>query len=537
MAGISHTRVTLRQKLLLILLCASTLSSLLAGCALFIFQSLTLRNEFGEQMVVLARVVAPYSAAPIAFADQQGIDRALGVLHSKPELINAAIVSQEGLVLGTIGAPSHQQFPMPPPGDFVYKGWHLCVAEPIQAKNENLGVLYLVADFRPVFQTYLWRFIPTLGVVMALAISVAALGTIFISRLITRRLKNLADTAQQVSTDNNYALRAPQTSLDEIGVLTDSFNTMLERLQHNDSALRASNEALTVEINERERLQAELIQSSRLAGMAEVATGVLHNVGNVLNSVNVSAGLIREQLSNSQLDKLKLSAELILENKNQLDHFFIDDPKGMLLPDFLSDLAAQLRNEHELFAEELQRLCRNIDHIKGIVVLQQNFAKATSVIETLSPTELFEHALLINQAVLARNHAQLHKEFISPAPALQTDRHKVLQILINLISNASYATLPNSEDKRHIRVATSLSLENNMIFTVSDNGCGIAAEHLPRLFSQGFTTRVDGHGFGLHSAALAAKAIGGSIQVDSEGAGKGSCFTVTIPLILSSVAP
>ena len=529
-------RLSLRQKLLLTVLGASTLSAALASCSLFVFQTITLRQEFSEHVVALARIVAPYSAAPIAFGDKSGIDRALGTLQTKPELVAAGIFSADELVIGSVGPLPKAPHERPASGTFVFRGWQVHATEPIMAKEETLGHLYFIADFKPVFMTSMWRFLPTLGVVLLLTMTTAGLGTVFVSRLLTRRLATLAETAGHITKANSYSLRAPETDPDEIGMLTQSFNTMLEQLETNDSSLRAANAALTTEITERERLQSELLEASRLAGMAEIATGVLHNVGNVLNSVNVSAGIIRDQLAASQLDKLRLSAELILANRDRLDVFFTADPRGCLLPDFLSDLAKQLSSEHSTFAGELLNLTRNIEHIKGIVVLQQNFAKSTAVVEEVSSSDVFDHAILVNQALVAKMQVLLQRDFCSPAPTLFIDRHKLLQILINLVSNAVHATSTKHPDKRRVRVSIILNDVNSASFIVNDNGIGIAKEIMPRLFTQGFTTRPEGHGFGLHSAALAAKAVGGTIVAQSEGPGYGATFTVTMPLQAQTVS-
>jgi signal transduction histidine kinase len=78
-----------------------------------------------------------------------------------------------------------------------------------------------------------------------------------------------------------------------------------------------------------------------------------------------------------------------------------------------------------------------------------------------------------------------------------------------------------------LRVASG---EGRVRVSVIDNGVGIPAENLTRIFNQGFTTRKDGHGFGLHSGALAARELGGSLHVHSDGAGQGASFTLELPL-------
>jgi len=518
---------TLRHKLLLVILITSALSSCLAAIALLFFQVYTLRTEFAEHTLALARITAPNTAAPIAFDDHAGMDRALAALQSKPEFVSACIYANDGGVIAHRGVLDPTTMP-PTCGTYRIDGWYVHATEAITAKNESLGVLHFVTDFGPVYNASLWRFLPTTLMIVALSVTASALGMRLINKFITQRLDRLAQTAKKITEANNFKLRAPETAPDEIGILTQAFNTMLGRLESNDSELRQSNAALTSEMRERVRLQSELMESSRLAGMAEVATGVLHNVGNVLNSVNVSTGILRDQLASSQLEHLRLSAELLAAHAHDLPSFLTQDPRGRMLPEFIGDLSRQLAREHRALSEEVMRLARNIDHIKTIVHLQQNYAKETSIEEDVPAHDLVDHALLIAQTTLAKHDVQLTKDYSGTMPAIRIDRHKILQILTNVLTNAAQATQGNAPDNRKVRIGLSCTGPEKAVFVITDNGVGISEEIRPRLFTQGFTTRPDGHGFGLHSAALAARSIGAELSLHSDGPGKGSSFTITV---------
>jgi signal transduction histidine kinase len=171
---------------------------------------------------------------------------------------------------------------------------------------------------------------------------------------------------------------------------------------------------------------------------------------------------------------------------------------------------------------------KHVEHIKQIVAMQQSYAKVAGVIETINPTQLVDDAIQINGAALTRHEVQLHCEF-DPVPMIQTEKHRVLQILVNLIRNAKYAL---DESKRRDKVLTIKLGENggdHVKIEVIDNGVGIPAENLTRIFGHGFTTRSEGHGFGLHSSALAIKELGGSLAAHSDGVGKGATFTLLLP--------
>jgi PAS domain S-box-containing protein len=279
-----------------------------------------------------------------------------------------------------------------------------------------------------------------------------------------------------------------------------------------------------------ERVHKQLLATSRMAGMAEVATSVLHNVGNVLNSVNVSASLLKDHLQKSRVASLVKVAALLKDHSADLSTFLVDDPKGKQLPEFLSELAKCLVNERDSLLGEISHLTKNVDHIKEIVSMQQNYAKVSGVVETVKVPELVEDALGMNAGALVRHGIQLVREYSPELPPINVDKHKVLQILVNLIGNAKYACdETNRQDKKLVlRIATN---HDRVRITVQDNGTGIARENMNRIFNHGFTTRKNGHGFGLHSGALAAKELGGSLTVYSDGPGTGASFTLELPCV------
>jgi PAS domain S-box-containing protein len=278
-----------------------------------------------------------------------------------------------------------------------------------------------------------------------------------------------------------------------------------------------------------EQLHRQLLETSRQAGMAEVATGVLHNVGNVLNSVNVAASLLSERLRKSKISTVGRVAAMLQEHENDLGEFVTRDPKGRLLPSFLGQLGAHLAAEQVSFLEELTGLEKNIDHIKDIVAMQQSYAKVSGVTQTVGVLELVEDALSMNDRALLRHDVKLVREYDPAAPQITVDKHKVMQILINLVRNAKYACDDTAAGEKRMVVRVARAGDRVRI-SVIDNGVGIPPENLTRVFNHGFTTRKNGHGFGLHSGALAAREMGGSLEAHSDGIGRGATFTLELPL-------
>lgn len=282
--------------------------------------------------------------------------------------------------------------------------------------------------------------------------------------------------------------------------------------------------------DERQDLNEKLVTASRLAGMAQIATGVLHNVGNVLNSVNVSADMIAKQLEESRSKGLVKAVDMIQSHQDDLPEFLTQNRSGRQLPLYLSKLASKIIHEQEGMLEELQSLSGNIGHIKDIVRMQQSYAQRDDlcgVLEKLSLVELVDDAIKINDAQLHRHEVRIVREY-GELPPIVTDKHRVLQILINLISNAQYATtrLPDIESVLTVRVF--MCDDNQAVIEVHDNGEGIAPEHVTHIFNHGFTTKENGHGFGLHSSALAAIEMGGLLTGCSDGHGCGATFKLTL---------
>jgi PAS domain S-box-containing protein len=277
-----------------------------------------------------------------------------------------------------------------------------------------------------------------------------------------------------------------------------------------------------------EQAHKDVVDASRLAGMAEVATGVLHNVGNVLNSLNVSASVIAAGLRQSKAESIGKLAALLREHQADLGRFLSEDPKGRRVPEFLGSLARHAIEERMRLIQEVASLQKNIDHIKEIVSMQQAYATMVSVIEPLDAAQVMEDALRMNAGALQRHGVRVERDF-QFAPAVLGEKAKVLQILVNLIRNAKYACDEGGAADR--RVMLRVRPDGDRVhLVVEDNGVGIPEENLTRIFRHGFTTRKDGHGFGLHSAANAAREMKGALNVHSAGSGQGATFTLLLPV-------
>ncbi len=276
----------------------------------------------------------------------------------------------------------------------------------------------------------------------------------------------------------------------------------------------------------KESLNQQQFEKARQLVMAEISASVLHNVGNVLNSVNVSANLVTEKITNSKLSGLEKLCELFNENKQNLTAF-LQDPRGIKAMDFLFMLGKYWHDEQIVVSDELIRLNKNLDLIKVIISTQQELSKISGFEQIVSINELLEEALLISGLDL-KKEIIVEKKF-EKINSVKTDKVKLLQVFVNLLRNAKDAVMDSSNEKMIITIKTYSINKNRIGIEVIDNGIGILPKNKSKVFSYGFTTKKNGHGFGLHTSALAINAVGGVIRINSDGLEQGATVTIELP--------
>lgn len=610
-----------------------------AGCGIFAVHLVSFRSEFIDELNSIGRVAAQFMSPAIEFHDNNFARQNLAILRSRPYVLSALVVDASGEDFATYhspGAPTGFTFPrLDGP---CFKDGKLIVGLPVETAGQRAATLFLVGDYRGAYRKSISLYAGVLVLVLLVCVLLSLFLSIWLQRLISAPILNLASTARDVAARNDYSLRAPRFSRDEVGALTDAFNGMLARIQEQDRALTLSQEKIESIVNsidgivfectpqwahtfvsrqserllgftpeqwlanphfwldhvhhedrgrvkaaceqalasrqsyyfeyrmlsadggtvwfreggvilggddapvavrgilidisaekaaqEREKLSQTLILNSRQAGMAEVATGVLHNVGNVLNSVNVSATVLHGFAERSKVGQVRKLANLVAEHGANFASFLTTDSRGKRVPEFISHLAAALEEERDRTLLEANSLIKNIEHITSVIAMQQSYAKAAGILEDVAPTLLVEDALHMTADILRRHHLAVVRDF-ETVPSVRVDRHKVLQILVNLIRNAKDAMTHRQNKRLEITIRADTG---QVRVSVADNGVGIAPEDLTRIFGHGFTTKANGHGFGLHIGALAAREMGGSLQVESAGPGLGATFSLRLPV-------
>lgn len=345
--------------------------------------------------------------------------------------------------------------------------------------------------------------------------AVALLALLFTTeRVIIGPVGVLARHVGYIREQKDLHARLEPRSRDEVGALTVGFNEMVD-------SLRRAQEEL-------EETHHQLLESARLAGMSEVASGVLHNVGNVMNSVNITAATLNSLVDGSKLPNLRKAVELLEAHKDDLGAYLTEDPKGQKLPEYFSGLSEHLMAERDEISRTCAQLLEHIRHTVEIIALQQAFSKNVSLIESTRLQQVIEDAIQINAVALDRHRINVTCQ-LEPLPPIPCDRHRLLQIVVNLLSNAKNAAGAAEQEEKHVLVSLKKAAPGTIRIEVSDNGIGIPEDKLTDIFTFGFTTRKEGHGYGLHTAALNARQLGGTLVALSGGPGQGATFRLDLP--------
>ncbi len=289
------------------------------------------------------------------------------------------------------------------------------------------------------------------------------------------------------------------------------------------------------DITERKRMEAErlqlheqLLDTSRQLGMAEVASDVLHNVGNVLNSVNVSISVVTDLLKKSMVGDVGRISQLIQKHLDDLGNFFSNNPKGNQIPAYLEKLAGQLMEEQRVAIAELDRLRENAQHAQRCVASHQDLAKVTGITEPTSVVDLLAEALAENQELLSALHIEVSREF-DEIPQLIVEKHKVIEILTEVIRNGCQAMAAGPSKQLFVRAKLIPGPPDSVCLEIQDTGVGLPLEALTKIFGQGYNAQGGGRGMSLHNGALMAKNLGGALRAHSDGLGHGSTFSLELP--------
>src|SRR6185436_4286091 len=451
---------------------------------------------------------------PLGADDRALLARTVTGIIDDPDFAYLAVRDAHGRMVFSQGKP---------PGDALfggtkYRGYtddgNVHAWAPISLEGLQLGSVAIVFSTARFDEIAGWA--QRIAVGVTLAWLAALIYSILFARTFVTPIRSMMDFSRKVA-GGTLSERLAVEASGELCELRDYLNQMTAELEHRDAERK-------IAAVRTEEMQNELLAVSRMAGMAEVATGVLHNVGNVLNSLNVSVSMICDQVRASRVSGLTRSIELVDSFPGGLPAF-LENEKGKVLPTYLSSVSRRLSEENAKVLDELASVNRHVDHIKTIVAMQQSYARPSGINELVALGPLVDDALHMGESSFAKHGIEVVKDY-STALTIDTDRHKLLQIVINLLSNARHALKeqraalgdPRASQQLIVRVRSTPPVVQ---IAVSDTGVGISAENLEKIFRHGFTTKQSGHGFGLHASANAARELGGSLRAASDGPGRG----------------
>ncbi|MCP3917475.1 MAG: HAMP domain-containing protein [bacterium] len=328
-------------------------------------------------------------------------------------------------------------------------------------------------------------------------------------------ISRLTHHTVEIGQNEDFRAKLDLDRQDEVGTLSREFDNMMEKL---------------------ELARQAIVDTARTAGMSEIATGILHNVGNVLNSVNISASIVAQQVDSMSLEDLAKVSKVLEDKGEDLPRFIADDPKGRHLQPLISALTTQLGDERETILGEVTSLTEGIEHICELIKSQQSFAVKSELIEPVILSEKIDEALSITDKAITHDTGLEVVRSYCALPELMIEKHKLLEILVNLIQNARQAMSGAGIEQRQLELVLATENDDRFRIEVRDNGPGISEENLVKVFNLGFTTKASGHGYGLHTAANAATEMGGTLSVHSDGPGHGARFVLDLPLNVVPVA-
>jgi signal transduction histidine kinase len=297
--------------------------------------------------------------------------------------------------------------------------------------------------------------------------------------------------------------------------------------QKNKQIIKQKNQ-LSKTLKELQETQKMLTDTAHRAGMAEIATGILHNVGNVLNSVKVSSQILKEKIKSSKVNNLQKVLSLMEEHTNNIGEFITVDEKGKMLPEYLIKVGTTLKEEQDNSLKELSTLNNGINHIEEIIAVQQSYAGVSGLVEKAALSNMMDDVLKMHSEIFRKYKIKISTKYPKTKPIL-IEKGKLIQVFVNLIKNAK-ESLEMKDAKNRIIAISILEDKQHQTVEILDNGAGISKENLTKIFSYGFSTKKDGKGFGLHTSALAMTELKGKLIAQSDGKGKGAKFIVKVPI-------
>jgi two-component system, NtrC family, sensor kinase len=344
--------------------------------------------------------------------------------------------------------------------------------------------------------------------IVAAAVVVLIVMLLLLNRLVLAPLTRVTRHAVAIGKDPDLSARLDFKTADEFGLLADEFDSMVARL----AATRK-----------------ELIDQSFEAGFAEMSKGVLHNLGNALTPLGVRLDALSRRLRESPAEDVRQAAAELAGAENEPGR------RAQLL-EFIDLGAREMAVMVSETSADLETMQRQASLMRASLSEQMRVSRSKAVVlESVKLPELVAQSLDIVPDVSRRRLSIEADESLQKIGAVRVARTVLRMVLQNLIINAADAVRDAGKDTGVFRVAAEIVVEpdgQQLHLRCEDNGVGIPADQLERVFEKGFSTksRDTNHGIGLHWCANAVLALGGRIWAASEGPGRGAAMHLMLPI-------
>ncbi len=480
---------SISNKLMLVVMATTFFALLAYGIVMLAFDLRAYHDTVVKDLVTQATIIAEVSAPTLEFNDPVTAKENLELLRTRPAILRAAIYTADGTQFATYTSNVDQISQWPAVANvansYLIDGNRISVWQNIVKNDQHLGSVYIRARYEA--NTRLFDYTVILVCVMIASLGLASFIALWLRGAVTKPIFAVTDVARQVMQSRDFSLRAEKFTEDEIGVLVDAFNDMLSEVERRAKALEASNRSLEREMTERQAAEDALRLADRHKD--EFLATLAHELRNPLAPLLNSLAILRS--ANHQ--------------------------------------PSTIENAQSVMERQLKQMVRLVDDLLDVSRITTGKLAISKI--RIDIQSVIRDAVESSSAFIKERGHTLTLEVPDDPVYISADPIRLAQVFSNLLNNSAKYTNPGGSITFAAKV-----INDGVQFTITDNGIGIAPDMLNNIFDM--FTQVDqslertqaGLGVGLALARHLVELHGGQLQVDSQGTGCGSTFSLRLAL-------